>query len=122
VQAGLLGRHPFTADIAKENVPEHMWRTPAFRRVNYLLTGIWAGIFLIMSLSYLVRLCMPLLHAWEIIFHHRHGDPRLTTHALASQIVALTNANGQHRSGLFIAFNYAVPLGFLFAGLVFSKW
>ncbi len=38
------------------------------------------------------------------------------------QIVAAVNANGQHDNGVFIAFNYVVPLGVLFAGLVFSKW
>ncbi|CAL8464380.1 g3915 [Coccomyxa elongata] len=37
-------------------------------------------------------------------------------------IVAAVNANGQHDNGVFIAFNYVVPLGVLFAGLVFSKW
>ena len=38
------------------------------------------------------------------------------------QIVAALNANGKHDNGVFIAFNYVVPLGFLFAGLIFSKW
>lgn len=37
------------------------------------------------------------------------------------QIVAAVNANGQHDNGVFIAFNYVVPLGVLFAGLVFSN-
>ena len=60
-QAGLLCRHPFTADIAKENVPVQHWGTPAFWRMNYLLTGIWAGIFFIMTLSYLVRCTLYML-------------------------------------------------------------
>lgn len=38
------------------------------------------------------------------------------------QIVAALHANGHHDSGVFIVFNYVVPLGVLFAGVVFSKW
>lgn len=44
------------------------------------------------------------------------------TSAVTVQIVAALNANGNHDNGIFIAFNYVVPLGFLFAGIVFSKW
>ncbi|EIE18802.1 hypothetical protein COCSUDRAFT_83601 [Coccomyxa subellipsoidea C-169] len=90
ITLGFLIGHPFTRDIAKENVPEEFWGQPVFKRTNVLMTSLWIVIFLIMTVSYV--------------------------------IVAATNANGKHDNGLFIAFNYVVPLSFLFAGLIFSKW
>ncbi|KAK9904856.1 hypothetical protein WJX75_003896 [Coccomyxa subellipsoidea] len=87
---GLCFGHPFTADIAKENVPEELWVQPKFKRTNLLLTGLWIAIFLVMTISYV--------------------------------IVAALNANGKHDDGVYIAFNYVIPLGFLFGGLIFSKW
>lgn len=51
-----------------------------------------------------------------------HKFAAMTCCCWSAQIVAATNANGKHDNGLFIAFNYVVPLGFLFAGLIFSKW
>jgi hypothetical protein len=32
---------PFTADYAREDVPEELWNSPAFRRANYLLAILW---------------------------------------------------------------------------------
>ena len=127
MQAGLLCRHPFAADIAKENVPAQHWDTPVFWRMNYLLTGIWVGIFFIMTVSYLVRcmLHMRCSDRWCLNIACMHGQANICSwphngHIL--QIVAVTYANGKHHNGLFIAFNYVVPLGVLFAGLMFSKW
>ncbi len=59
LQLGLGFGHPFTRDIAKETVPEEKWVHPSFRRTNILMTGLWVGIFLIMTISYVVSL--PLL-------------------------------------------------------------
>jgi hypothetical protein len=53
VDAGLLaivlvsmamGR-PFTLQYAKENVAPDVWKTPAFRRMNYIISGAWAVAF-----------------------------------------------------------------------------
>lgn len=56
LQLGILCGRPFTADIAKETVPEQFWAMPGFRRTTYMLSWLWAAIFLIMTLSYVVRL------------------------------------------------------------------
>ena len=54
MQLGILCRHPFTADIAKETVPEQFWGTANFCRTNYFLSWLWSVLFLIMTLSYVV--------------------------------------------------------------------
>jgi hypothetical protein len=38
--------HPFTVDYAREQTPRQYWHTPLFRRVNQVLTGAWAAVFL----------------------------------------------------------------------------
>ena len=58
MQLGILCRHPFTADIAKETVPEQFWGTAGFRRTNYFLSWLWSALFLIMTLSYVVLFCL----------------------------------------------------------------
>lgn len=59
LQLGLVLGHPFTSDIAKETVPEDKWVHPSFRRTNILMTGLWVGIFLIMTISYVVSMPFP---------------------------------------------------------------
>ncbi|CAL5228554.1 g11710 [Coccomyxa viridis] len=54
ITLGILCGRPFTADIAKETVPEQFWAMPGFRRTTYMLSWLWAAIFLIMTLSYVV--------------------------------------------------------------------
>lgn len=48
--ATLVIRRPFTISYARDTVdPEH-WHSPLFVRVNYILTAVWAGAFLINTL------------------------------------------------------------------------
>ncbi len=48
--ATLVIRRPFTISYARDSVdPEH-WNSPLFVRVNYILTAVWAGAFLINTL------------------------------------------------------------------------
>lgn len=42
----VMGR-PFTADYAKEHVPEEKWREPAFKQKNFTMTLVWSILFLI---------------------------------------------------------------------------
>ena len=45
--ATIVIRRPFTISYARDTVePEH-WNSPLFVRVNYILSGVWAGAFLI---------------------------------------------------------------------------
>ncbi|MFF3567823.1 hypothetical protein [Nocardia jiangxiensis] len=43
----LLVRTPFTLPIAKQSTPPELWSNPAFIRVNYIITGVWAASFTI---------------------------------------------------------------------------
>ena len=45
----LVLRRPITSEYGHEHVPEAMWNTPAFMRANYILTGIWALAFAVMT-------------------------------------------------------------------------
>ncbi|MCX2934516.1 hypothetical protein ORI20_30060 [Mycobacterium sp. CVI_P3] len=48
--ATLVIRRPFTMGYARDTVePEH-WSSPLFIRVNYILTSVWAGAFVINTL------------------------------------------------------------------------
>jgi hypothetical protein len=42
----LLIRRPFTLAYAKETTPREYWETPVFRRINYVISTVWAGAFL----------------------------------------------------------------------------
>ena len=39
--------HPFTIDYAKEATPREFWDTPVFKRINVVLTLLWAAVFLV---------------------------------------------------------------------------
>lgn len=39
-----VGR-PFTTGIAKRQAPPEVWDNPVFRRINVVLTSVWAGAF-----------------------------------------------------------------------------
>ena len=41
----VLIRQPFTLQYAKEDVPEEVWGTPEFLRVNYLISWVWVVAF-----------------------------------------------------------------------------
>jgi Ca2+/Na+ antiporter len=43
--------HPFTVDYAKETTPPRLWHTQVFRRVNLVLSSVWAGVFLLCAVS-----------------------------------------------------------------------
>jgi hypothetical protein len=53
-----VGR-PFTLQYARERVPEALWSTPAFRRVNYVITAAWALAFAVMVAAELCLLYVP---------------------------------------------------------------
>jgi MFS family permease len=42
----LLIRRPFTLAYAKETTPREFWDSPLFRRINYVISAVWAGAFL----------------------------------------------------------------------------
>jgi hypothetical protein len=44
--ASIVAAHPFTIDYAKEEAPPQVWHTPVFRRINMVLTAVWAAVFL----------------------------------------------------------------------------
>jgi hypothetical protein len=43
--ATLLLRRPFTLSYAKDQTPEEFWDAPAFLRINYVVSGVWAAAF-----------------------------------------------------------------------------
>jgi hypothetical protein len=45
VIATIVIRKPFTLAYAKRQAPEEFWDTPLFRRINYMISGVWAGAF-----------------------------------------------------------------------------
>lgn len=47
---GLAIRRPFTLGIAKLQTPEQFWDTPVFKRINYVITSVWATAFLITAI------------------------------------------------------------------------
>jgi len=44
-------RRPFTLPYARDRVPREVWDTPRFIRTNYVVTGAWAGAFLVAAAS-----------------------------------------------------------------------
>jgi intracellular septation protein A len=51
VGVSLIVRQPFTIQYAKEEVPEQIWASPEFLRVNYRLSAIWCAAFAAMVLG-----------------------------------------------------------------------
>lgn len=41
----IVARRPFTVAYAKKETPEEHWGSPLFMRVNYVISGVWAGAF-----------------------------------------------------------------------------
>ena len=50
VIATLIVRKPFTLPYAKEKAPEEFWDTPLFRRINYVISSVWAAAFVFTSI------------------------------------------------------------------------
>lgn len=46
----ILFRHPFTVDYAKEEAPPEVWHTAVFKRINLVLSSVWAAVFLACAL------------------------------------------------------------------------
>ena len=46
----IVFRHPFTVDYAKEKAPPAVWATTLFKRINRVLSSVWAAVFLICAL------------------------------------------------------------------------
>jgi hypothetical protein len=42
---GLVVRQPFTLGIAKQQTPKELWGHPVFRRINVVITTVWAIAF-----------------------------------------------------------------------------
>ncbi len=51
VAGSLLVRRPFTLQYAKEQTPPEVWARPAFMRINYAITAVWAASFAAIVLS-----------------------------------------------------------------------
>ncbi len=51
VAGSLLVRRPFTLQYAKEQTPPEVWTRPAFMRINYAITAVWAAAFGVSVLS-----------------------------------------------------------------------
>lgn len=47
----LLIRRPFTLAYAKDTTPEEYWDTPAFLRINYVISAFWGGAFVVSALA-----------------------------------------------------------------------
>jgi hypothetical protein len=54
-------RRPFTLQYAKEQVPREMWDTPRFRRINYVISAVWAVAFMALVSADLIMLEVPSL-------------------------------------------------------------
>ncbi len=47
----MLVRRPFTLEYAREEVSPALWNNPVFIRTNYVITGFWAGAFVVAAIS-----------------------------------------------------------------------
>lgn len=50
VWGGILFKRPFTLEYAREHTDPSLWEHPAFLRINYLLTAMWASVFSVSAL------------------------------------------------------------------------
>lgn len=66
--ASLLGKEPFTAHYAKKQVPEQLWTSAVFLKVNQILTFLFAIIFLIEALLKTTRFFYPELLPYPFFF------------------------------------------------------
>lgn len=47
---GLAAGRPFTLGIARRQAPREVWETPGFRRINTVITTVWAAAFTVTAL------------------------------------------------------------------------
>lgn len=47
----LIARRPFTMAYAKDTTPSEHWDTEVFRRINFAITGAWAGAFVVSAIA-----------------------------------------------------------------------
>jgi hypothetical protein len=47
----LLIRKPFTLAYAKDTTPREHWDEPLFLRINYMISAVWAGAFLVSAVA-----------------------------------------------------------------------
>lgn len=47
----MLVRKPFTLQYAREQVDRKYWHLPTFLHTNYMITGVWAGAFLVSAIA-----------------------------------------------------------------------
>lgn len=48
--AGLVAGKPFTLGIAKQGTPREFWDLPQFKRVNVIITSVWAVAFTVTAI------------------------------------------------------------------------
>ncbi|WP_188940692.1 hypothetical protein [Nakamurella endophytica] len=51
VLGSILARTPFTIQYAKEETDPEVWNTPTFRHINYTITAVWGGAFLVAAIA-----------------------------------------------------------------------
>jgi len=64
VWLGIVMKHPFTIEYAREHTDRALWENPAFINTNYLLTTIWAVVFTFNACLALQRSIRPALPNW----------------------------------------------------------
>lgn len=47
VIGSIVTRRPFTLAYAKKEAPEEYWDSPLFLKINYVISGVWAGAFVV---------------------------------------------------------------------------
>jgi hypothetical protein len=47
----LLVRRPFTLAYAKDTTPREHWDSPLFLRINYVISAVWAGAFVVSAIA-----------------------------------------------------------------------
>jgi uncharacterized membrane protein len=61
---GSLAFVPFTEQYARESTPPEVWRLPAFRKVNRVLTLVWALAFLGTAVLGYIAVAVPATSDW----------------------------------------------------------
>lgn len=61
---GSLAFVPFTEQYARESTPPELWQTPAFKRINRVLTLVWALAFLATAVLGYIAVVLPATSDW----------------------------------------------------------
>lgn len=54
----VLGK-PFTAEYARSAVPQTVWNTPGFRRVNAMVAEVWGTVFVTNAAHAVIMVTLP---------------------------------------------------------------